>query len=207
MPSSTPSYNALMDKSYLAEVGSSSPLPSLPSAASKLIDAVKDVTVKGYCRVVGSYLSDAVGPKRGYGQRTALWGLQRPPLSGSVTAARVGSDLDACAAKLVPFVATNARGQLEVSVTPGSEAEAVLRGVEGLMVTAESEEEWEARSGAEAHYNVITAEDGLGAETFPLPGHFVSLYLGVGHIKSTKGEDEEFIEVFEGSEKWLKMAA
>ena len=195
-----------MDASYLAEVGSSSP-EAEGSSAAKLISAVQDVTVKGYCRVLHSYLSDAAGPKRGYGPRTALWGLQRPPLDGDVTVVRVGSDLDAVAAKLVPFVATNARGQLEVSVEPGSEAEAVLKGVEGLMVTSESEDSWSARSDAEASYNVLTAEDGLGAKTFPLPGHFVSLYLGVGHVKSTKGGDEEFVEVFEGSEKWLKMAA
>ena len=41
---------------------------------------------------------------------------------------------------------------------------------------------------------------------YPMPGQFVSLYLPMGHIKSTKKNDEEFVKYFSESDKWLKMA-
>ena len=77
--------------------------------------------MKGYCVEILSYLTDAVGPKDGYGARTALWGLQRPPLDGRSTVLRVssGATFDELAAKLVVFAGTNAAGQVVVSVAGG----------------------------------------------------------------------------------------
>ena len=40
---------------------------------------------------------------------------------------------------------------------------------------------------------------------FPLVGQFVSCLMCVGHVKSTKPGDEEFVSAFKDSPKWLKM--
>ena len=39
-----------------------------------------------------------------------------------------------------------------------------------------------------------------------MPGQFVSLYMPMGHIKSTMKNDEDFVKYFSQSDKWLKMA-
>jgi len=161
-------------------------------------------TVLGYCSEIVSYLSSSVGPKPGYGARTALWGLQRPPLDGRVTVLRVGkgATVDDLAAKLVVFASTNASEQAVVQVEEGSDPS--LRNAAastGLEVVSEAPEDC---------YNVVMVgpEDdveGYGIRNFPMVGQFSSLYLGVGHIKSTMGGDEEFVKRFEKSKKWLEM--
>jgi hypothetical protein len=40
---------------------------------------------------------------------------------------------------------------------------------------------------------------------FPIVSHFVSTLFCLGHIKSTKSKDEQFIKAFENSAKWLKV--
>ncbi len=76
------------------------------------------------------YLDDAVGVNRGNGKdtggpdRTILYGLQRPPLNGHATVLRCdgGTTLDELAPTLLPFFATNAYGDLTLSVDPQNKA-------------------------------------------------------------------------------------
>ena len=210
VPTPTAAYNAGYDEGYLAEVGSNTGLAQFGLQA--LDDRISSPLVKGYCVEVLSYLRDSVGPKDGYGARTALWGLQRPPLDGRVTVIRAesGSTVDDIAAKLVVFAATNARDQVMVSLEEGGEIEEAVKAC-GVVCTVEDGASWSSRSSSGDHYNLVTGGglgkggDGYGVERFPMVGQFVSLYLGVGHVKSTKGGDEEFKEFFRESEKWLKM--
>ncbi|GMI00170.1 hypothetical protein TrLO_g11702 [Triparma laevis f. longispina] len=202
VPSSTPSYNTLMNQSYLTEKGANDSVEG--EGVNILLENVQGC-VKGYCIELTEYLRDSVGAKEGYGDRTTLWGLQRPPIDGKVTVVRAGDDISSVAAKLVPFVATNARNQVEVSVN-SEEVAAKLSGINGLKITVEDDNTW-AKRNASDYYNVLDSTDGLGAKEFPLPGHFVSLYMGVGHVKSTKGGDQEFLNMFRDSEKWLDVVA
>jgi hypothetical protein len=78
----------------------------------------------------------------------------------------------------------------------------------GVATAEEDAAAWEARRAGGDFYNVLDAsDDGYGTEEFPLAGQFCSLYLGVGHVKSTRTGDEKFLDTFKGSSKWLQMAA
>jgi len=41
---------------------------------------------------------------------------------------------------------------------------------------------------------------------YPMPGQFISRILPFGHIKSTDPNDQEFIDFFRVSEKWLAIS-
>lgn len=191
---------------------------STPAFVKKFVFDISDEATRGYCVELLRYLSDATNdnPKRGFGTgRTALWGLQRPPmLEGLRTLLRCGSDVsfDDLSAVFLLFYATNARSQVELSV---SESNKEL--IDILMkhdldnhvfnVVVEGEETLKHRLHEEgdAFYNIVNIEK--HEKRFPMPGQFVSLYLPMGHIKSTMKNDEEFVKYFKGSEKWLKMAS
>jgi hypothetical protein len=90
-------------------------------SATSLLDEIKDDAVRGYCVEVIKYLQDATmqNPKRGFGTlRTAIWGLQRPPL-GTKTVVRCDETAtfeDDVAPVCLLFFTTNARDQMELSV-------------------------------------------------------------------------------------------
>ena len=96
-----------------------------------------------------NYLRDSCGPKDGYGARTALWGLQRPPLDGRVTVLRVEKEgtVDDLAAKMVVFAATNAKSQVLVSVEEGNEDGGVIEAAKeaNVDVVVEGAGDWESR--------------------------------------------------------------
>lgn len=102
----------------------------------------------------------------------------------------------------MPFVLTNAADALRVSVDPANGALAAELHAAGVVVVAEDDAAFAARLDAETPYNVLSPG---GADGFPLVGQFVSCLLCVGHVKSTKPDDEDFISFFKGSPKWLAM--
>jgi hypothetical protein len=109
VPSSTPGYNSVYSPSYLISRASNS-IPGF-DYVKKLTDLVSTDQYRGYCQLLIRYLVDACGPKRGIGQRTSLYGLQRPPVNGQFTVLRVekNTSFDDLAVHLLPFIVTNAR--------------------------------------------------------------------------------------------------
>jgi len=133
VPSAQAAYFSHYSTEHLRALGAAAAAPPPPAAspsaapssgeAAKRAAAVVDAFVsaagaaeaRGYVRQIGAYLLTAAdGPRRAFGQRTALYGLQRPPMDGRRTALRVGpaaTSLDELLPLALPFAMTNARGQ------------------------------------------------------------------------------------------------
>lgn len=211
VPSSTPSYNSEYEHGYLtarsgADVGAID--------VSALASQVRSSLVRGYTRVLADYLADACGPKDNLALdapsqgRTAVWGIQRPPLNGTRTVLRCddGVSFDDIAAQLLPFWATTAREQLLVSCAPGAAAAAaVVRELGGVELReGESAADFESASSTAEAWNVVRPARGSAEDCFPLAGQAISLLFGLGHIKSTRKGDAEFVRTFRASRKWLQ---
>jgi len=90
------------------------------AAAAPVVDAfskaAREPLTRGYLRVLGGYLVGAAAgpPRRGVGERTSLYGWQRPPMDGRHTALRCGPylTLDQLLPHILPFALTNARAQV-----------------------------------------------------------------------------------------------
>ena len=210
VPTPTPAYNAAYAEAHLARRGASWEVgaAALPAAAAAVARGVRSDVVRGYLRELHDYLADACArnPKRGEGvARTSLYGLQTTPRNGQLNYVRCGgaTSLDEIAPQLMPFVLTNAADALRVSVDPANSALAAELQTAGVAVVAEDDAAFAARVGAETPYNVLSPG---AADGFPLVGQFVSTLLCVGHVKSTKPADDDFIDAFKGSPKWLAMA-
>lgn len=178
--------------------------------ATELLGEIKDNAVRGYCVEVIRYLQDATmsNPKRGFGtSRTAIWGLQRPPL-GTKTIIRcdASATFDDAAPICLLFFTTNARDQMEFSVDPANKDIIALCDKHGLSYTTNDDESFAEKSKkftTRDIFNVVTISGGRLRE-FPMVGQFVSLYFPLGHIKSTMSDDDEFVMKLEQlSKKWL----
>jgi len=221
IPSSTPSYDTHYRKEFLESLTLEDLYSGTecPTFVKEWLSDITDGTTRGYCVELVRYLSDATkeNPKRGFGTgRTALWGLQRPPmLEGCRTLLRCGADssFDDLSPVFLPFYVTNARSQVELSVDE-SNSELLDRLVKHdldnhvFKVVVEGEATLEQRLAKEGDnfYNIVRIQS-KNEEGYPMPGQFVSLYLPMGHIKSTMKNDEEFVKYFGQSGKWLKMAS
>jgi hypothetical protein len=70
-----------------------------------------------------------------------------------------------------------------------------------LPLTEESKQAMEDRlKGRNDVFSIVDAEP---LQEFPMVGQFVSVYLPLGHIKSTMPNDEEFALRAAASNKWL----
>ena len=219
IPSSTPAYNSHYTVEYLKSV-SLAGLRHQIDYIKPLLNALETKEILGFCIEIANYIVDSVGPKPAFGSRTVLWGLQRPPLNGMKSVIRCGKTtcLDDLLPSTIPFIISNAREQLEISIDPhngtGLTAKLHAHGKNLFKVILEDVEEFEKRTCREdasnLFYNVMVVEESNDYSTFPdkkfpLPSSFVSLFLPMGHIKSTKANDDEFIETFQNSEKWLTL--
>ena len=145
--------------------------------------------------------------------RTCLYGLQRPPVNGQLTMIRCGekTSLDDLAPILLPFVTTNASTQVQVSVHPNNAQiiQALTTGqvkydlnddaaFDTRVNSSENESSW---------YNLVEVEamNMLKEEKYPLAAQWVSLWFPLGHIKSTKPNDQHFLQLFGSSVKWLQV--
>mmetsp|Transcript_9662 Transcript_9662/g.15121 ORF Transcript_9662/g.15121 Transcript_9662/m.15121 type:complete len:710 (+) Transcript_9662:156-2285(+) len=186
IPSPTAGYNSSYNPMHL-EKTSSTPPPAPFDYCSKALGALKDPVVKGFCIEILRFLEEATqGPWEGKGDRTCLFGVQRPPL-GQKVILRVSKEasLDDMMPFILPFYATNARSQLEISVEPSA---AVLKKLDelnlvGITVLHEEAGEFQMRKSKEGQsiYHVMTPD----IETeFPLVGHFLSTLFVFGHCKT-----------------------
>ena len=103
---------------------------------------------------------------------------------------------DELSVKLLPFFMTNARKSAVVYVEGGGadskELAKKLRKsglTDKIDVRMEKYKKIDSKDGGVFNEIVIGAKKG-GQIEFAMAGQFVSLYLCVGHIKSTKGDDE-----------------
>merc|ERR1719329_155313 len=220
VPTSTPGYNTSYAKDFLEAQGAEKfeawGLPGDLAKLKTIVQRVKDPVRRGYCRQLVSYLLDAArGPQVGVGQRTALYGLQRPPLAGGLTCLRIekpsGTNnpqqdkvFEDLAPFLLPFLATNAKSQAVLSLDPFlSFPAAAMLSQAGIKVIREKVADFEATEAS--YWNVVRLPNStLAPEDYPLACHFVSLLLPFGHVKSAAPDDKEFIDIFSSSEKWLR---
>lgn len=221
VPTSTPGYNSCYSLAYLRAQGEAKPdtwgLPGQLASATKIAARVKNVEQRGFCREILTYLIDAAkGPRPGVGRRSTLFGLQRPPLEGGLTCLRLekptsGANLphqdalfDDLAPLLLPFVATNARSQLVVSLDPFLSFPAFpMLQQAGIRVLREKRPAFEQAE--PVYWNVIVLPGEVGSrEERPLAAHFVSRLLCFGHVKSSSEGDDAFLEQFSRSDKWLR---
>jgi hypothetical protein len=227
VPTPTAAYNACYTHEFL-EARAHEALPPALGYLAPLLHGIEDRLARGFCLAILDYLSDACqGPWQGRGMRSCLYGLQRPPI-GQHTLVRCTSAATeaACWPFILPFLATTARGQLEVSVAEDSPARAAIEkwlGASGIgrgsaRLAVEDHASFDARSGGRGKFNVVEIPTGAGGAVlasaspagrveYPLAAQFVSNLLVAGHAKSVKANDDAFLNTFRKSDKWLRVAA
>jgi hypothetical protein len=205
VPSSTPAYDASYTESYLTSKSTMSAVV-IGAAIQPLVDDVTNELVRGYCVVLWEYLKDATqeNPKRGFGTcRTAMWGLQRPPL-GTTTHIRCSAETswDDIVPMVLLFQGTNASPQLQVSVDPQNMELAGLCEKHGMSHVLETREAFDSHGLAPGDNAVHV--DGSCIPDFPMVGQFLSTLFPLGHLKSTEPNDEEFVARVKVLQKWLQ---
>jgi len=204
VPSSTPGYNSHYTSNYLQEYKQQ----AKGTKVNSFIDKISDIRLQSYARILVDYLSDALkeNPKRGFGNRTSLWGLQTIP-TGMKNVIRISkdTDYDVFAIYFIPFFMTSSSRQIIISINPENKFLEKFDSF-GSSVVRQSDKEYEEKFVKQAIqsnvWGVIKPEKNFD---FPLVGHFVSTLVPLGHIKSTKKDDEEFVSYFKESTKWLKL--
>jgi len=206
VPSSTPSYMARYEAAHLR--GAAERLPALNLGWLEELP----LEARGYAVLMVEYLKESCGAKRGCGSRTSLWGLQRPPLwpVSTLLRARATDDFAAVALHLLPFLTTNAKEGLVVSVAAdcSSDMKSALRAAcQHSAVPCHEEEEsaFQRRRQESEPWNTVFADAKPSAEELPMVDHFVLRLLPMGHIKSACPKDEDFVKVFQDSPKWLRF--
>ena len=199
VPSSTPSYDTCYTDKYLLEQATKE------TGNTQIDDFLSNITndkVRGYCVTLYEYLKDATteNPKRGFGTgRTAMWGLQRPPLM-TTTYLHCDTSFDDLAPYLLLFLATNAKEAVAVS-TDENDLVRSLAEKYGVNVTVNPIQDKQLLPG-----DNLVRIDGDACHNYAMVGQLVSTLLPLGHIKSTLPNDEEFIARVKPLEKWLKLA-
>jgi len=208
VPSPTPAYHAHYTAQYLQKKAGAE---KLTGDLGVLQDSVGSTEAKGYLRELYDFLVEATGPRDNTDKphkRTAVWGWQRPPLNGMVSIIRADASTtpEAFAAALLPFLATNAKDCVEVSVDPANKAVRAVAEKLSAPLKIETTEGLEGRNAVRERpvYNLITPEYDAGL-TGPLAAQFLTLFFPLGHCKSMVQNDTAFIERFKASPKWLSV--
>ena len=180
---------------------------SISRSTKALLEEVSDGAVLGFSLVLIEYLRNVarMNPKPGLGSsRTALWGLQRPPI-GSTTVVLCSKDTswDSIAPLYVIFHATSARDQIELVIDPSNTDLVDICQRHKLRHTVKEIDETNDFACREDVFNVVRGNVVKPMKTYPMAGNYVSLFLPLGHIKSTKPNDEEFLLRAKLSDKWI----
>jgi len=207
VPSPGPAYNAKYSDTHLMEKSRS----QFPRARfDKMVSRFNCKKHRGYLQLIMEYIVDVCGenPKTGGlvpdESRTCLYGLQKPP-SGTHSVIR-SDNFDSILVRLIPFLTTNASDvnfDNSVSVSSGNPDVVAQLAELKVNVRQESDEEFEKWAAVEKPWNILRAS--FEEEEFALAGQFVSLLFPLGHVKSTKPQDDEFLRFMGQSTKWLKV--
>jgi hypothetical protein len=194
VPSSTPAYDAFYTESFLLDQAQF----EAPGEIGSFLMSLSTDRVKGFCVTLYQYLLDATmeNPKLGFGvTRTAVWGLQRPPL-GTITYLACNSGFDDLAPALFLFFATNAKDQaVVISENQEIKDRCVFFGIH----VVDSVEEDTLAPGD--NYRQISGP----VVSFSMVDQLFTTLFPVGHIKSTTPNDQEFLRKVVLLEKWLKI--
>jgi hypothetical protein len=210
IPSSNPSYGSWYNEKYLQTKGAALSDYIIKSTKTLLSEIRNDI-VRGYCIVLIEYLQNVArgNPKHGRpgASRTVLWGIQRPPLDQK-TVIRCGGPTcswDHIAPIYVLFHATTARDQVELSIDPDNAELIAFCTYHKLRHVVETSDVamQSARRPDIFHWVSVSGVSTAQRNVWPMAGNFVSLYLPMGHVKSTKANDEEFQLHCLLSSKWL----
>ena len=213
VPSAAPAYNAEFAAEYLEKLGQEA-FPAEFANLNTLREAASPVT-KGYLRATFEFLKDAAGPKDNTDHRhvrTCVSGWQRPPLSNtaSVLRADATTSVDALATYILPYLATNAKECLYVSVDASNTAAVeLLSKLPSVKTVVEDEAAFEATKWEAAPFNVQrpTYDGNQKAGGAPMLGAFLSILMPVGHVKCLVPNDAEFSKRWSASKKWLAVEA
>lgn len=207
VPSSTPGYDSSYTDTFLTQQAAKTSELSDDGRMKGFLDAIFDDLVKGYCVTLLEYLQDATqeNPKRSFGSvRTAMWGLQRPPLqTKTYLQCQAGITVDDLAPSLLLFFATNAQDQVVVAV-PNENNEAIISFCQMHGIPDVESDKIQLQPGDNLH--VIRDKTDM-IRSFPMVGQFLTTLLPVGHIKSTLPNDEDFVSRVKGHSKWLQVVA
>jgi hypothetical protein len=206
IPSSNPSYDAVYKEGYLRLRGHVLD-ESITKSTKALLLAISEDAVRGFCVLLIEYLQNVCrrNPKTGFStSRTVLFGIQRPPL-GMKTVLRCSNDAswDDVAPTYLLFHVTNARDQVELSLSSDKSKLIKVCKDHNLPLTVESDEEFTANIKSRLNVFQRVTITGLRHPRFPMVGNFVSLYFPFGHIKSTMAKDDLFEMKSRISKKWL----
>ena len=212
VPSAVAAMNTEYAEDYLKKAGEAA-FPAEFAQLNVLRDAASAST-RGYLRTIFDFLNDACGAHNNTGidhVRTAVAGWQRPPLSGTASVLRVSdtTSIDALATYLLPYLCTNAKECVHVSVDPANTAAVEL--VQKLDITSkvESTADYEATTWELPPYNVqFPTYDGKPTEGgAPMVSSLLLLLFPVGHIKCLIPNNQAFVDRWSKSKKWLSVSA
>jgi hypothetical protein len=210
IPSSNPSYDTTYKDEYLQSRGRNVS-EYMNTSTKNLLSAITNNSIRGYCAVLIEYLQNACrkNPKLGSSPiRTVLYGLQRPPLHmKTILRCTSHSTYDEFIPIYIIFHVTNARNQAEISIHPNNVNMIQMCQQLKLPFTIESDADFLSKSTQRTdifHSVTITGMSSHAPPSrYPMVGNFVSLYLPMGHIKSTMVNDAEFEIKARISSKWL----
>ena len=196
VPSSTPGYDCSYSDSFLKEQAEAK---SSVEKFGTFLKEINDTLVRGFCVTLLEFLLDACqeNPKRGFGtSRTALWGLQRPPLNTTTYLECDSTSWDDLAPFLILFFATNAKDQAVVYSGGNHTIETKCENL-GIAVKAKGKPSLAPGDNMKYIHGPL--------DSYPMAGQFITTLFPVGHIKSTESNDEEFVARAKILSKWLKV--
>jgi hypothetical protein len=212
VPSSNPSYGTTYTDNYLLQQTMDESTWS--TKAQALVSAVVDPKIRGYTMTLIKYLQavDVRNPRRGRTAdvRTAIYGLQRPPLHQSAHV-YVGATAswDAVAPLFMLYYVTTARDQMILTLHPDNTTVRDLLDEQNIDYHVANPTDWQTQCDLQRSdvffSKVIDHEESLlPKSSFPMAYLFTLRHLPAGHIKSTQAHDDEFVANFMGlSKKWL----
>jgi hypothetical protein len=212
VPSSNPSYGATYTDEFL--LNQTMDKSSWSAKTQAFITAISDPLVRGYTTTLIRYLQavDVENPRNGRtaDTRTAIYGLQRPPLHQSAHVyVPAHASWDAVAPLFMLYYVTTARSQMILTLHPENHAVQEILSNQGVDYHLADQEDWQTQCNlqkADVFFSKVVDDSSVASQSssFPMVSLFTLRHLPAGHVKSTQAHDDEFVLNFTGlSQKWL----